>query len=691
MCDSKYIIISIVVSLFFCLFFIRNILLFPVGNEKMFKISEIIRLCAVTFLKKQYKIIFFVGIFLSFVVFLLFGFYCMMGFILGAFLSGLVGFIGMFISVKSNVRTANAVRISSLSKALDISFKAGSVTGLLVITLCLLGIFAYYCFLKTLSLDHKTLLNSLLALGFGASLISIFARLGGGIFTKGADIGADLVGKLEVGFSEDDYRNPVAIADNVGDNVGDCAGMAADLYETCCVTITASMILFDMLDKDNLGVNFILYPLIVISLSILSTIVGIFFVKLRGNNVIFSLYTGLLVTSLLSILLNFLFVYFCLGWNKIYIFSSFFIYGKNFFLCFLIGIFLTCFLVLVTEYYTSEKYFPVQDIARVSSRGHAPNIIQGLAFSMESTALPVLGVIFSILISYFISGIIGIAVAAIGMVSLAGFIVALDAYGPITDNAGGIAEMAMLGNEVRKKTDILDSVGNVTKAVTKGYAIGSAGLASLMLFFVYVEDLNFYYPNLNISFSLKDPFVISGLFFGGIIPYLFSSFSMKAVGNVASKVVDEARRQFLKMKHIKSDVFKPDYNSVINLLTKEAIKEMVFPSILPVILPIIWFSILCSFGKANAFTALGSMLLGTIVVGIFLAISMTSGGGSWDNAKKYIEAGNFGGKESRAYKAAITGDMVGDPYKDTAGPSINPLIKVSNIMSLFIVIFMSTF
>ena len=682
------IIFSIFISIFFSIFLIKDILLFPCGNKKMIEVAKLIESCAKTYLQRQYKTIFFVSIFLALFIFLFLGKYYVLGFFIGSSFSGLIGYIGMLISVKANVRTANAARIDSLSKALDIAFKSGSVTGLLVISLSLLGIFSFYIFLQFMKLDIRIILNSLLALGFGASFISIFARLGGGIFTKSADIGADLVGKLEVGIPEDDSRNPAVIADNVGDNVGDCAGMAADLYETCCVTIIASMVLFGILCDNSL----ILYPLILGALSIFSTLVGIFFVKLNGSNVILALYKGFFSSVVCSIFFIFLYVYLFMGWNNSFSFSFCKLYGKSFFYSSLVGIFFTAFLVIVTDYYTSTKYYPVRDIARVSAQGHATNIIQGLAFSMEATTLPVLGVIFSILLSYYIAGIIGIAIAATSMVSLSGMIVALDAYGPVTDNAGGIAEMSNLDIDVRKKTDMLDSVGNTTKAITKGYAIGSAGLGSLVLFITYTEDLNFYFSDLKLLFSLKDPFVISGLFFGGIIPYLFSSLSMKAVGNVASKVVNEVRNQFSRINDISDNMNKPDYNKVVDLITIESIKSMILPSLLPLLLPIfLYIFIFLFFGKSNAFISLGSMLLGTIITGIFLAISMTSGGGAWDNAKKYIEDGNYGGKGSYSHSSAVTGDMVGDPYKDTAGPAINPLIKIANIVALLIVIFVSKF
>jgi len=687
------IILSIISSLFFCLYFLKNILDFPPGTTVMVEIAKTIESCAKTYLKRQYKIIALVSLVLSALIFLTLGKYYVLGFFIGAFFSGFIGYTGMLISVKANVRTANAARIKNLATALDISFKAGSITGLFVVSLSMSGILLFYMYLSYINLDLKIILNSLLALGFGASLISIFARLGGGIFTKGADIGADLVGKLEIGIPEDDFRNPAVIADNVGDNVGDCAGMAADLYETCCVTIIASMMLLAIIsDNTSFSSNLLLYPLVLFSLSSFSTIIGIFFVKLHNNKVTLALYKGFFASVIISVILTLLFNIYFIGWNTLYSFASCGFYGKDLYFSSLIGFSLTIILVLITEYYTSTKYFPVKEIAKASCSGHAPNIIKGLAFSMESTTLPVLSVIISILLSYKIAGIIGITIAATSMVSLSGIIVALDAYGPVTDNAGGIAEMSQLDEKVRKITDTLDAVGNTTKAITKGYAIGSAGLSALVLFITYTEDLSFYFPNINISFSLKDPFVIIGLFFGGIIPYIFASFSLRSVGNVAAKVVANIREQFTNNPDIMKNLKKPNYNEVVDLLTKESIKEMVLPAMFPVLLPLfLFFTLSICFDRYSAFIALGSMLLGTIIIGIFLAISMTSGGGAWDNAKKYIEDGNFGGKGSYSHKAAVTGDMVGDPYKDTAGPAINPLIKVANIISLLLIIFVSKF
>ncbi len=662
---------------------------FPQGNEDMIRISNIIQSCSKTYLKRQYITILYVSIVISILMIIFLNYYYFLGFILGAFFSGIAGYIGMSISVKANVRTTNAVKIHGLKEGLNIAFKSGCITGLFVINFSLLAIFLFYYVLTLIGLDIKTILNSLLSLGFGASLISVFARLGGGIFTKAADIGADLVGKLEIGIPEDDPRNPAVIADNVGDNVGDCAGMAADLYETHCVTNIAAMILFSIFFKEHLNKDLILLPLVLTSLSIFATIIGFFFVRLKDENVMKALYKGFLITSLLSVIFIYAYTVLIFGWENEIKNTTIILTGKKIFYCFTIGIVLTTILVFITEYYTSYKYRPVMSIAKISDKGHAPNIIQGLAISMEATCLPVLSIIVSIIVSYKICGIIGLAIAALGMTSLVGIIVALDAYGPVTDNAGGIAEMTKLDITVRRKTDILDSVGNITKAITKGYAIGSAALGALVLFITYTEDLNYYFNNINLQFSLKDPFVIIGLFFGGILPYLFASLSMKAVGDVANKIVDAVRIQFLN-KDILENKIAPDYNNIVDILTKESIKKMILPSMLPLIMPIFLYIIIYVFIDINsAFIALGSVLLGTIIIGLFLAISMTSGGGAWDNAKKHIENGNYGGKGSIAHKSAITGDMVGDPYKDTAGPAINPLIKVTNIIALLLIIFVS--
>ncbi|HIH2763107.1 MAG TPA: sodium-translocating pyrophosphatase [Candidatus Azoamicus sp.] len=687
--NESIIILSIIISSIIALIFIKEIMSFPQGTEEMIKISNIIQSCSKTYLKRQYKTILYASIIISILMIIFLNYYYFLGFIIGAFFSGIAGYLGMSVSVKANVRTTNAVKIHGLKEGLNIAFKSGCITGLFVINLSVLAIFLFYYFLTFIGLDVKTILNSLLSLGFGASLISVFARLGGGIFTKAADIGADLVGKLEIGIPEDDPRNPAVIADNVGDNVGDCAGMAADLYETHCVTNIAAMILFSIFFKDNLNKDLILLPLVLTSLSIFATLIGIFFAKLKNENVIHALYTSFLTTSFCSLILVYMYTTLFFGWENEIKSTITILTGKKIFLCFATGIFLTIALVFITEYYTSYKYNPVISIAKISDKGHAPNIIQGLAVSMEATFLPVLVIIFSIIASYKICGIIGIAIAAIGMASLVGIIVALDAYGPVTDNAGGIAEMTKLDIDVRKKTDILDSVGNITKAITKGYAIGSAALGALVLFITYTEDLNFYFNNINLQFSLTDPFVIIGLFFGGMIPYLFSSLSLKAVGDVANKIVQAVRLQFLN-KDVLENKVAPDYNKIVDILTQESIKKMILPSMLPLIMPIFLYTIIyLIIDKNSAFIALGSTLLGTIIIGLFLAISMTSGGGAWDNAKKYIENGNYGGKGSLAHKASITGDMVGDPYKDTAGPAINPLIKVTNIIALLLIIFIS--
>lgn len=688
MINNTFLILSsIIIAILSCFYFIINIIKFPKGTSKMIEIANTIEICAKTYLKRQYYTISIVSIIIGILIFIFFNKFYFYGFFIGVILSSLCGYIGMLISVKANVRTTNAIRLSGLNSALNIAFKSGGVTGLMVISSSLLSIFLFYKILIYSNLEHKEILNSLLSLALGASLISIFARLGGGIFTKSADIGADLVGKLEIGIPEDDYRNPATIADNVGDNVGDCAGMAADLYETCCVTNIASIILLSM-HIDNITI--ILYPLILSALSIFATLIGIIFIKLTGTNVMYALYRSFFITIASLIIFILLYIIINLGWTNTLLISNITLTGKNIFLCSLTGIFLTTIIIFITEYYTSTKYNPVKSIAEISNKGHAPNIIQGLAVSMESTTLPVFAIIITMLLSYKIMGLIGITVSAASMVSLSGIIITLDAYGPITDNAGGIAEMSKLDQNIRDKTDILDSVGNTTKAITKGYAISSAGLGSLILFITYTEDLKYYFKNIDLNFSLENPFVIAGLFFGGIIPYIFSSYSMKAVGKVAAKVVNEIHNQFSKTSNI--NYFIPDYIKVTDLITKEAIKEMIIPSLQPIFLPIfLYIIIFILFDKSEAFVALGSMLLGTIITGIFLAISMTSGGGAWDNAKKYIENGNFGGKQSDAHKAAITGDMVGDPYKDTAGPAINPLIKVSNIISLFIIIFVAKF
>ena len=673
----------------------REILKSPEGDKKMIEIARAIQEGAQAYLNRQYATILVVGIFIAGLLYYVINSYVAFGFIIGAFLSGLAGYIGMIVSVRANVRTTEAAK-SGLQPALNISFKAGAITGFLVVGFGLLGMISYYVYL----LDHygddggRKIIEPLIALSFGASLISIFARLGGGIFTKGADVGADLVGKIEAGIPEDDPRNPAVIADNVGDNVGDCAGMAADLFETYAVTIVGTMvlgmILFAEIDQQML----MMFPLLIASVCIISSLIGTFYVKLgESQNIMGALYKGLIITAILSAILIFAIIHFYIGTTYVMNDNTIFVNsfnGMSLFYCALIGLAVTFLLVVITEFYTSTEYGPVRSVANASQSGHATNIIQGLAISMQSTALPTIVIIFGIVFSYIIAGLYGISIAATTMLALAGMIVALDAYGPVTDNAGGIAEMSNLDENVRKTTDALDAVGNTTKAVTKGYAIGSAGLASLVLFGAYTQDLKHYFPEIDIIFSLEDPFVVVGLLVGGMLPYLFGSLGMTAVGRTAQQIVTEVRRQFRENKGIMTGRTKPEYGKAVDILTKSAIKAMIIPSLLPVLAPfIIYFSILIISGQEAALTTLGATLLGTIVTGIFVAISMTSGGGAWDNAKKFIEDGNYGGKNSDAHKASITGDTVGDPYKDTSGPAINPMIKIINIVSILMLAILS--
>ena len=671
----------------------RKILQQPQGSDRMIEIASAIQEGAQAYLNRQYITISIVGILITLILyFLIHNPFVAIGFIIGAFLSGLAGYVGMFVSVRANVRTAQAAT-ESIDKALDISFKSGAITGFFVVGFGLLGLVGYYWFLlQSLGQNQgREIVEAMIALSFGASLISIFARLGGGIFTKGADVGADLVGKIEAGIPEDDPRNPAVIADNVGDNVGDCAGMAADLFETYAVTIVGTMvlglILFDVSDQQT----FMMFPLLIAGVCIVSSLVGVYYVKLGegSQNIMGALYKGLIITALVSIVLIYFVTDFFIGTDRLIINSDLFIesfLGVDLFYCAIIGLSVTGLIVWITEYYTSTEFGPVKSVARSSQSGHATNIIQGLAVSMQSTALPTIVIILGIVLSYKFAGLYGISIAATTMLALAGMIVALDAYGPVTDNAGGIAEMSNLPESVRKTTDALDAVGNTTKAVTKGYAIGSAGLASLVLFGAYTQDLKYYFPNLDIKFALDDPYVVVGLLIGGMLPYLFGSMGMTAVGRTAEKIVSEVRRQFAENKGIMTGKTKPEYGKAVDILTKEAIIAMILPSMLPVLAPFITYYLIfiISGDSGPAFTTVGAMLLGTIVTGLFVAISMTSGGGAWDNAKKFIEDGNFGGKNSNAHKAAITGDTVGDPYKDTAGPAINPMIKIINIVSILL-------
>ncbi|HMT39997.1 sodium-translocating pyrophosphatase [Sphingorhabdus sp.] len=667
----------------------RQVLGASAGNEKMQEIAAAIQEGAQAYLGRQYRTIAIVGVVVAVLVAAFLGVIPTIGFVIGAVLSGVAGYIGMNISVRANVRTAAAAQ-TGLQAGLTMAFRAGAITGMLVAGLALLAIAVFFWYLTDIAMmapNSRAVVDALVALAFGASLISIFARLGGGIFTKAADVGADLVGKVEAGIPEDDPRNPAVIADNVGDNVGDCAGMAADLFETYVVTVGATMVLIALLVKgvtdSALLLNLMSLPLLIGGVCVVTSIIGTYFVRLGGGtNVMGAMYKGFLVTAVLSVPAIWFAISHAMGGMETDVGGY---TGRTLFYCSLLGLIITGLIIWITEYYTGTNYRPVRSIAKASETGHGTNVIQGLAISLESTAMPTIVICAGIIIAYQLAGVIGIAFAATAMLALAGMVVALDAYGPVTDNAGGIAEMAGLDESVREKTDLLDAVGNTTKAVTKGYAIGSAGLAALVLFAAYTTDLREFFPNLTVNFSLENPYVIVGLLLGALLPYLFGAMGMTAVGRAAGEVVKDVRDQFANDPGIMTFKSKPNYARTVDLVTKAAIKEMIIPSLLPVLAPIaVYFIITAVAGQAEGFAALGALLLGVIVGGLFVAISMTSGGGAWDNAKKFIEDGNHGGKGSEAHKAAVTGDTVGDPYKDTAGPAVNPMIKITNIVALLL-------
>ena len=685
-----YIILAGLLSIVYGFFTGKNILNKSSGNTKMQEIASAIQVGAKAYLNRQYKTIGIVGVVVLVIISVAFSPLVGLGYLIGATLSCIAGYVGMLVSVQANVRTAEASR-KGLTNGLDVAFKSGAVTGMLVAGLALLSIAVYYYILLKFEINEREIVNALVALGFGASLISIFARLGGGIFTKGADVGADLVGKVEAGIPEDDPRNPAVIADNVGDNVGDCAGMAADLFETYAVTIVATMVLASIFFVGD--INMMLYPMAIGGACIVTSILGTYFVRLgQSRNVMNALYKGFIVTAVSSLILLYPLTDYILGFDSIYSVGEKEFSGKKLYFCGVIGLVITGLIIWITEYYTGTNYRPVKSVANSSTTGHGTNVIQGLAVSMEATAVPALIIVAGILATNSIAGLYGIAIAVTTMLALAGMVVALDAYGPVTDNAGGIAEMSKLPNNVRKTTDALDAVGNTTKAVTKGYAIGSAGLGALVLFAAYTEDIKHFskeagskLEGIIVTFDLSNPYVVVGLLIGGMLPYLFGSMGMQAVGRAGGAVVIEVRRQFKKYPGIMKKTQKPDYAKLVDLLTVAAIKEMIIPSLLPVLSPIVlYFIIFAIGGQVAALASVGAMLLGVIVTGLFVAVSMTAGGGAWDNAKKYIEDGNFGGKGSEAHKAAVTGDTVGDPYKDTAGPAVNPMIKITNIVALLL-------
>ena len=679
------------IALLYGIYAIRSVLAAPAGTERMQEIAGAIQEGARAYLNRQYMTIGAVGIVVGILLGITLGAKVAIGFFIGAILSGLAGYIGMNVSVRANVRTAEAARTVGLAGGLDIAFKSGAITGMLVVGLALLGLAGYYVVLRNSGMADtpegmRHLLEALVALGFGASLISIFARLGGGIFTKGADVGADLVGKIEAGIPEDDPRNPGVIADNVGDNVGDCAGMAADLFETYAVTMVGTMLLAAIFFTGQAQEIMMAFPLVIGAVCILGSVIATWFVKLgASNNIMGALYKGFIASAVISAVLIGGIIAWMFGFDATFTGGGRTISGMDLFVCALTGLIVTGLIVWITEYYTGTEHRPVKSVAAASVTGDATNIIQGLAISMEATALPVITICGGIIAAYLTAGLFGLAIAATTMLALAGMVVALDAFGPVTDNAGGIAEMAELPEDVRNTTDALDAVGNTTKAVTKGYAIGSAGFAALVLFAAYTEDLKHYFPDVPVTFELQNPYVVVGLFIGGMLPFLFGAMGMMAVGRAGGELVVEIRRQFKEIPGIMEGTGKPEYGKCVDMLTKSAIKEMIIPSMLPVFAPVvIYYVIMVVAGQAAAFTALGAMLLGAIVTGLFVAISMTSGGGAWDNAKKYIEDGNHGGKGSDAHKAAVTGDTVGDPYKDTAGPAVNPMIKIINIVAILL-------